>query len=86
MKAKTIGLVCLICLFQSGATVEVGKQKKIHFKKNEEAKISQKLTEMENDDASLSDMFAFSKAVSTGKSADEIVSEEEKQAREYAEL
>ena len=90
MKFKIIGLICLISLISSTEAVELAK-KKGKAKKSKEAKEITKnakegLAELEKDDASVSDMLSFSKAVASGKTAAEAVTDEENKAKEFAEL
>ena len=81
MKFKVIGLICLALLLNNAEAVELAKKKTKAQKKDEAKEITNKaqqgLAELEKDDASISDMLSFSKAVASGKTAAEVVTEEE---------
>ena len=74
--------IVLVCLIGMTGAHHLSKK---HAKNNKEAeditdKAKQGLAELESSDASISDMLSFSKSVATGKSANEMMTEQEKTA------
>lgn len=73
-------------LLQQGDTYAKGGAKTNGEAKVIEEKASAGLKELESEDASLSDMMQFSKAVASGKSAADMIEEEDTKAHEYETL